>query len=222
MVNVTDVKSVEKNFSINYDESLFEIFFAQKELLFKYKGIEYFNGKQLSEYIDEKGKLKTIDSLESQEICKNFAWRTTEEIAEGLDALILEDDEHLKEELADGLHFITELLILNGFDSKTFKTGIIAMQESRILDEIEQGVELHAYALTTFLHNLGMAMNKLKQKPWKVSQTMTDKARYEAKLIDAYYKYLDLCFSFGLTFEELFNYYFKKNKVNNFRVDSKY
>ena len=69
---------------------------------------------------------------------------------------------------------------------------------------------------------LQMARNTLKNKPWKQSQMMTDGNLYEKALREATVALFKFCAFVELTPESFFLIYYKKNKVNQFRIASKY
>lgn len=71
-------------------------------------------------------------------------------------------------------------------------------------------------------YHLQLARNTLKNKRWKQTGVMTDTSQYENQLMltcIALFKFF--AFS-GFTRESLFVIYYKKNKVNQFRIKSKY
>ena len=69
---------------------------------------------------------------------------------------------------------------------------------------------------------LQMARNTLKNKPWKQSQMLTDSSIYETALKMATVSLFKFCSFVELTPESFFTIYFKKNKINQFRIASRY
>lgn len=69
---------------------------------------------------------------------------------------------------------------------------------------------------------LQMSRNTLKNKPWKQSQMLTDRNLYELAIREATVALFKFCAFVELTPESFFLIYFKKNKVNQFRIASKY
>lgn len=70
--------------------------------------------------------------------------------------------------------------------------------------------------------HLQIARNTLKNKPWKQTGMMTDVKQYEQSIAEATLALFEF-FSFtGFTAESLYVIYYKKNKVNQFRIKSKY
>ena len=69
---------------------------------------------------------------------------------------------------------------------------------------------------------IGEAMNCLKNKPWKQSQFVTDKAHFYEEIIDAFHFFVEMCILSGLEAEDLYEIYFKKSEVNKFRQRSNY
>lgn len=69
---------------------------------------------------------------------------------------------------------------------------------------------------------LGEAMNCLKNKPWKQTHMLTDRNHYEEELADAFHFFVELCILSGINANKLFDLYFRKNQVNQFRQRSNY
>jgi hypothetical protein len=88
-----------------------------------------------------------------------------------------------------------------------------------ISSSIFKQMKVFAWDIT---YHLQIARNTLKNKPWKQTQMMTDEKLYEEeikKATFALFKFLWFC---GFTKESLYVIYYKKNKVNQFRIKSKY
>jgi len=71
-------------------------------------------------------------------------------------------------------------------------------------------------------YHLQIARNTLKNKPWKQTQMVTDKGQYETQMTQvalALFKFLAFT---GFSPESIYTIYYKKNKVNQFRIESKY
>ena len=79
-----------------------------------------------------------------------------------------------------------------------------------------------AILLWRFTYYLQLTRNTLKNKPWKQSGVLTDEGRYEhfmKKATEALFAFL--AFS-GFSAKSLYTIYFCKNKINQFRIKSKY
>lgn len=193
---------------------MFELIFAkQHQLAEKYIPVEDKNGlRWTTDYP------VAIDSGKGQSQLKDMAWRAIEEVAESMEALFITKDsrDHSNEELADGLHFITELLLLSGLTSKDVDLEIN-------INTLKKGAENsdERYLGFWLMVSLGKAMNNLKMKPWKQTPMKTDISKLKIDLIDAYHNYIILMLKF-MTPLEILNYYFSKSEVNNFRIRSKY
>lgn len=72
------------------------------------------------------------------------------------------------------------------------------------------------------VEELGEAMNCLKNKPWKQTQMETDKDHYLEEIADAFHFFIELCITSGLDAKGLYDLYFRKNQVNQFRIRSNY
>lgn len=69
---------------------------------------------------------------------------------------------------------------------------------------------------------LQLLRNTLKNKPWKQTEMMTDTNLYELYMSNAYTALFKFLYFAGFTEESIFEIYYKKNKVNQFRIKSKY
>ena len=210
-------------------DKLVAIFNRQKELMDKYHDIE-----------ERSGLLQTpdcpvnLDDKRGQARIKDFAWRVTEELGEALDAEL--DEAHFKEELVDGLHFLTELSILSDFEperileyvSKVYEKSTDKSDTLEALYSISKAVydnqHFHAQFNTLvmeYVKNMGMTCNCLKNKPWKQSNMVTDKEAFYKNLSKTWLTYLSIMFSV-MNVDEVTNVYLKKSQVNKFRQRSNY
>ena len=210
-MNITHAKKEKTN-----KESLRAIFDRQKELMEKYHDIEFKSGLMQTEDCPV-----NLDDKRGQARIKDFAWRITEEIGEALDAITNESGEsallHFHEELVDGLHFLTEMTILTGYDLPEYTT---------LKDLIEEGSYRDCYTLNDLVSDhvmyLGMMCNCLKNKPWKQTMMKTNKENFYKHLKLVWSNYVAILTSQDLTEEEITDLYLRKSQVNQFRVRSNY
>ena len=210
-MNITHAKKETTN-----KESLRAIFNRQKELMEKYHDIEFRSGLMQTEDCPV-----NLDDKRGQARIKDFAWRITEEIGEALDAIENESGEsallHFHEELVDGLHFLTEMTILTGYDLPEYTT---------LKDLIEEGSYRNCYTLNDLVSDhvmyLGMMCNCLKNKPWKQSMMKTNKENFYKHLKLVWSNYVAILTSQDLTEEEITDLYLRKSQVNQFRQRSNY
>lgn len=191
------------------------VFNKQKDLALKYQEIESKNGFHypLNLTLD-------LNNRFDQTLLKNMAWRVIEEIGESIEALEQNSPEqliHAKEELADGLHFITELCILSGLSAENFNVEFI-LSIYNAKGEKDITIKDNLY---DFVCKIGISMNCLKMKPWKNTPYLTDVPVYIGYLQEAYYSYVFLMLKI-MTPLEILNYYFRKSQVNQFRQRSNY
>lgn len=123
-MNITDLKandklSVLERVEESTTDKLERIFLLQRYLAEKYRPIEKGNGIYIpdkldinsprdQEYLSAKMMRVIRELVEAVECLKNKPWRQTQ---------YLVDIDHLKEELADALHFFVEWLIEIGVDA---------------------------------------------------------------------------------------------------------
>lgn len=201
------------------EKPLHAIFDRQRELMVKYHDIELASGLMQTEDVPV-----NIHDARGQARLKDFAWRFMEEIGEALDsALIHEDEVHTKEELADALHFFVEMCILSGMGPNDLMVADADFQELWDWAIWEGENQTSIDPLYGVVMHMGMACNTLKNKPWKQSQILTDETRFRVEMGEALYAFLLVCKRYGIEdVGELYNLYFRKSQVNQFRQDSNY
>ncbi|MDX9802899.1 MAG: dUTP diphosphatase [Dehalococcoidales bacterium] len=199
-MNIDDVEEVRVEGDV-----LKAIFARQRNLMNKYHVIEEKSGIG---YALVTGDLFDINNQKWQYLCKDFAWRITEELTEACEAYAKNDFHHAKEELSDALHFATELCLI----CKIYP------------EEIGKFEDLFREPCVWWqpVYHLGLAMNCLKLKPWKQTHVLTDSVKYKNHVIDAYRKLLGCAVLLKSNKEEFPLYYFKKAEVNAFRQRSNY
>jgi len=199
-MNIEDVKENPGR----VENHLKHIFDKQEELMEKYQEIEGLPEWPVS-----------IDLAENQVVIKDFKQRGMEEIAEAIEAFRNEEELHFKEELIDALHFFVELNILVGKKYNYFDKGYDIKGYGITLDEL--------YSIYGRLgEKYGLLCNTLKNKPWKNTQMRTDKTLFNKLLKEAFEYFIYMLNRCGMDMEEIYNIYFKKHKVNQFRIRSNY
>ena len=196
-------------------DKLIAIFNRQKELIEKYHLIEQFNlGIPISTIPYD------LNDKRNQHRIKDFAWRVTEELTEATECLGQQDKTHFLEELIDALHFMVELLINVGVTPE----ALIECQGDKMDYLFSRIPKMEDMTYTTYLviESLGLAMNCLKNKPWKQTNMLTDEEAFYTKLIKAFFMLIELLISAGLTAETATIMYFNKSDVNRFRIRSQY
>lgn len=210
-MNITHAKSEEI-----IGDKLEAIFNRQRELMTKYHDIEKRSGLMETEDCPV-----NLDDKRGQARIKNFSWRIIEEVGEALDALRMNDIPHFKEELVDGLHFLTEMSILADLDINRFKED----SEGDILDILCENNKSNEITLdnkiTNLVENLGMMCNCLKNKPWKQTNMLTDKNNFYDRLVKVWNIYISILIT-SMNSDEITDTYLKKSQVNKFRQRSNY
>lgn len=209
-MNITHAINEEVN-----GDKLKAIFERQKELMAKYHDIEKRSGLMQTEDCPV-----NLDDKRGQARIKDFSWRVMEEVGEALDALGSQDKEHYHEELIDGLHFLTELTILSGFDMERIPSGENDDKLDFLFSCCFHGIKLDNL-IAMLVESLGMMCNCLKNKPWKQTNMVTDKENFYIKLQAVWSIYISIL-NITMTADEVVNIYLKKSQVNKFRQRSNY
>lgn len=212
-MNITHTEAPDTPTS--WPEILRAVFARQRELMDKYQQIENLPSAPVS-----------LHTVNGQRVLKDFAWRSTEELAESFEAYRAKQvadnvhdqdlhELHQVEEIADALHFLVELLIFAGVSVEQCLDRVPEFPAGDKLAEIQQSYWEPVY-------RLGLAMNFLRNKPWKQSQVPTDEGRCRRALFEAFAAHVQLWADLGLTQDITFNFYFRKSEVNKFRQRSNY
>jgi phosphoribosyl-ATP pyrophosphohydrolase len=213
-MNINDIKSERPE-----GDKLKLIFERQGELKDKYHKIEISQGVGYGILGDRKFD---INETRSQCLIKDMAWRVVEEITEAHACHKEREAQHFIEELADAMHFLTELMIQCDISPGYIVNSLLRSAQEDMLDIMfytrDQKISANPYWT---IQHLGLAMNCLKQKPWKQTHVLTDIDKFELHLIDAY-KTFCKHMSVWVTSDQAFDFYFKKSKVNDFRIRSNY
>jgi len=203
LVNINDVDAGE-----NPIKSISDLFAHQLELYNKYKEIEG---------MDWEGNLVNLHTLEGQKWIKDFLWRTTEELGESFESHLIGDLDHTIEELADALHFFIEVCIISGIEPDTLPS-LEEISKAQITSHVKWPME--AYWNTTY--HLCLVGNTLKNKPWKKHQMKTDVNKFISLMKESWIALIECFFSHMVLPEDIYDYYFRKNAVNQFRQRSNY
>lgn len=234
MVNVVDVQGDEIPVPTKEKDMLALMFERQHSLATKYLDIEAKNG-----LLQTPDLPVNLDDRKGQARLKDFAWRTMEELFEATDALVAHPDnlEHFLEEMIDSVHFFIELNLLCGITPQSIREYFSIPEDQdalefllKVMDSIEtySREELQAIPVSLLIYvgvgqGIGNAMNRLKNKPWKQSHMVTDKAAFYQNLYPVWLGYLRvLNHKYGLSPHDIFTLYFKKSEVNKFRIKSQY
>lgn len=232
-MNVTDVESPAPSSG----DRLKEIFAKQRLLMEKYEEIEEKNG-----LLQTKDIPVDLHDKMGQARIKDFAWRTTEELAEAMEAYQDHPEliDHYQEEIIDALHFLTELTILSGMTAETLSQKILSKSELPkqvsnldnlgkifILSSMSMNWDVDEYIqvyinMGETITALGCVCNSLKNKPWKNTHMLTDINLYQEHLVNTWFNFIRLSIAYGINADRMDDLYFRKNKVNQFRQATNY
>jgi hypothetical protein len=77
-------------------------------------------------------------------------------------------------------------------------------------------------AIFNVIYYLNMARNSLKCRPWKNTQVMTKEIEFQEYLVKAFYMYMGFLKEFKFSPRKIYEEYFKKFKLNMWRIASAY
>jgi hypothetical protein len=173
-----------------------------------------------------------IDTFEGQVAMKDYLEiRVVEELMEMREALndaVYNNgmDEHIYEEIGDSFNFLINSYILYGWNSDKFKSVERLWQDFKSSGmppngDIYKTPTLDA-AILEVVYDIGLTCNKLKIRPWKKSQYLTDMLVFEERLEKVYYSFMNLVFHLNIHPEMLWSIFSRKNQCNEFRLDTGY
>ena len=165
-----------------------------------------------------------IDTFESQEVIRKYAWRITEEVTEMLEAYYHDalpgEKEHVYEEAIDAFNFFIELCCLVGYTPekmgpfKSIKECKRPVYGTMTPDPEECALEI--------VYRLGMVCNHLKSREWRRSQYLVDLYRFWPDYEKLWVAFMELFACFGWTEEDVAEKYSLKYQVNKFRIETSY
>lgn len=201
-MNIEDIKEKPEKVE-NVMEAIFN---KQEKIMIKYKDMG-----------DTPPWPLELDLMEHQTSIKDFKQRGMEEIAEAIEAFRQGERLHFVEELIDALHFFVELNIL--VDKKHDFFNYTCLKSAS-----EKPITLaKLYMIYGKLgEKYGLLCNTLKNKPWKNTQISTDKAKFYKLLKESFEYFMFMLYESGFDLDSVHQVYFKKHKVNEFRIRSNY
>lgn len=206
MVNIQDIYEFEEEETLENKDIIGKIFSKQKELLEKYRHIE-----NMPIQID-------INSPEHQKLLKEFTFRGIEELAESYEAYLQKDLEHMNEEISDAIHFFTEVLLMVDIKAEEINS-IDGFNEKK---QVNLTNEIVTQSLWKITYDFSIACNRLKCKPWKQTQILTDINKYKGMLIQSYNNFMYTLNILGYSSIDILKLYMNKHLVNKFRIRSNY
>jgi len=171
-----------------------------------------------------------LDLKDSQTLLKDFISRAVEELAEAYEQITVHKDFQLfYEELADTLHFMVETMIFSGHLPDFVGPKMLDIIAENAVEKpgTAKSKDINFTALAIWMWDvtylLNLARNVFRNKPWKQTQVITKQPEYILLLRKAFSTFIyGMTNVVGLSKEEIFAEYYKKNQINRFRIKSKY
>lgn len=98
--------------------------------------------------------------------------------------------------------------------------GLAYLKAGRVLDKDSENII--AKLMWGITYKLQLARNQLKNKPWKQTEMLTDHRMFKKHLMDSWVEMGCLFSYLGMESTDIFEIYYRKNQVNQFRIKSKY
>lgn len=226
---------------------LWNLFNLQKRLIERYTSIEKLPPPPLNLHLPaHQVILKDFASRVVEELGESY--ESYVQFLEGKD--VYKNIVNSNEELMDALHFLLELAIYCDVTSKdiedkfggTFedswcKEFYYRIGRTTVKGKIEDGLlgfklgltlssEINKISIERSLwataYKVQLIRNCLKNKPWKQTQMVTDILSLKTHVIDSMISLFSLFSVCNLPIDSILQFYFMKNEVNLFRINSKY
>jgi hypothetical protein len=164
-----------------------------------------------------------IDTYEGQLAMKDYLEiRVVEELMEMREAIVEGHvEEHVHEEIGDSFNFLINAYILYGWDASRFKP-IEKLWEEWGPKYAKPTMEEIDLAMMEVIYYVGITCNKLKIRPWKKSQYLTDMLIFEQRFEQLFYSFMRLMFTLNISDETLWSIFSRKNQCNEFRINTGY
>lgn len=94
---------------------------------------------------------------------------------------------------------------------------LISEEERKLLNYPSQ-----VFATGLLVERIALSCNFLKNKPWKRTHMLTDKERFKDAVAMVWLHFANLAAVAGLTPADIYQLYFRKKQVNDFRIRSRY
>lgn len=150
-----------------------------------------------------------------------YSW-ANKELTKGQKAV-----ENLEDVMAFGIHMILEIDAISSI-FKNFKL-ISETIEDKTSEYIkgfkEMSPNLHTdekNILFQIVYVLNLARNTLKNRTWKQSPVITKELEFQDRLVEAFYYYMGFLSIMGFTPTSIYELYFKKERLNEWRITSQY
>lgn len=187
-----------------------EIFKRHHELMIEFESVEEKNGLLLHNSIPV-----DLNSKKGQASIRTTAWRITEEVCEAIQADYRLDRPAFREEVADILSFLIELMILCGITAEEVSESISGYRLSD-MTVIESDKD---NAWLDFILELGVTMNLLKNKPWSLrDRPLRATESFHKGMLRVFRRFIQAAKNNKISVEDLMESYIAKNLINHDRL----
>lgn len=153
---------------------------------------------------------------------KGFIFRVIEELAEAFESFMMGDEINFYTELADATHFILELGIVTGHEMKQEDWWNIWGNEDLEGARLNLTSEVIQRWFWNVTFQLGLVSNAMRNKQWKQTEVLPDMEKFDSLMDEAYKVFFQGFKEIGVSEYQVHGWYWRKNKVNQFRIKSKY
>ena len=163
----------------------------------------------------------SIDCAEDQMKFKDMLQiRFIEELTEASVSLP-EPEEHFWEELGDALNFFLSAYTMLGVDLNEFRSPSTFLNKNTKKHKPESFSEYCMFAYP-IIEKVGWLCNLLKNRPWAQSNYLVSLQDFDERLEALWWTFWSYLGDFGLTDEDVFEMFYRKYKVNEFRISTGY
>lgn len=164
----------------------------------------------------------SIDCCEDQNKFKDMIQiRFIEELTEASCSLKEKEEEHFWEEIGDSLNFFLSSYLILNVDLKKLPNPEKLLNKEKVKKQRPsfKFFSLEAYSI---IEKVGYLCNLLKNRPWAQSNYLVSIVDFEERLNDLWISFWSFLGKLKITKEDVFEIFYKKYKVNEYRMKTGY
>jgi hypothetical protein len=157
-----------------------------------------------------------LDDYQGQHELRRLAWHIQEELceaAEALDRSFGTGNEEVNKELIDALHFVAEFMLTLGYWPSDLPPERTVPHADALLDGV-------AANLFQAMIDLGLAINLLKNKPWKQTARPVSADVFKERWAKFIRSFVRTCYACGMTDDDIQSTYLGKAAENQVRINT--
>ena len=134
---------------------------------------------------------------------------------------IPENDEHFWEEIGDSLNFFLSAYIMLGVDFNTLPSPERYLRTNTVKIKPDNSSQFALFAYPV-IEGVGYLCNLLKNRPWTQNNFLVSMYDFNQRLEELWIKFWKFLSNLGVNQRDVFEMFYKKYKVNEYRIATGY